>query len=182
MDFIQLVIRSFSCSTIVHRWRPKVSILAIDVKLVNMPQTSNSENPFDRRTFVARSAAVIALAATPFGLRRVVESVFHSDNKDLSVDVSNLSVGSSMVTADKAANGAPVLVRRTGEDSFTAMSMRCTHKGCTVQRDGGGLRCPCHGSRFDASSGASLKGPAKDPLAKFPSTYDKASGQLRIIT
>jgi Rieske Fe-S protein len=40
------------------------------------------------------------------------------------------------------------------------------------------LDCPVHGSRFDAATGAVLKGPASQPLASVPVTA--ASGVLTI--
>jgi cytochrome b6-f complex iron-sulfur subunit len=36
--------------------------------------------------------------------------------------------------------------------------------GCTVDAGGGVLSCPCHGSRFNAFTGAVLNGPAASPL------------------
>jgi cytochrome b6-f complex iron-sulfur subunit len=35
------------------------------------------------------------------------------------------------------------------EQGFKAISLVCTHLGCTVQQDADGFACPCHGSRFD---------------------------------
>jgi Rieske Fe-S protein len=32
----------------------------------------------------------------------------------------------------------------------------------------GAILCPCHGSRFDANTGAVVAGPARQPLAKVP--------------
>jgi cytochrome b6-f complex iron-sulfur subunit len=46
---------------------------------------------------------------------------------------------------------------------FTALSLICTHLGCTVQQNTDGLTCPCHGSRYD-EKGNVLQGPAKKPL------------------
>jgi Rieske Fe-S protein len=40
----------------------------------------------------------------------------------------------------------------------------CTHQGCAVAPSGAELRCPCHGSRFRARTGAVLAGPAARPL------------------
>jgi Rieske Fe-S protein len=37
-----------------------------------------------------------------------------------------------------------------------------------VQISGKELDCPCHGSRFDALTGAVLSGPASSPLHKIP--------------
>ena len=46
---------------------------------------------------------------------------------------------------------------------FSALSLICTHLGCTVQRQADGFTCPCHGSRYD-QNGAILRGPAQKPL------------------
>jgi 3-phenylpropionate/trans-cinnamate dioxygenase ferredoxin subunit len=43
----------------------------------------------------------------------------------------------------------------------------CTHAGCSLaggQLDGTTVTCPCHGSQFDVSSGAVLRGPAERPV------------------
>jgi Rieske Fe-S protein len=41
----------------------------------------------------------------------------------------------------------------------------CTHQGCMVNAVSGGvISCPCHGSRFDARTGAVVGGPAPSPL------------------
>jgi Rieske Fe-S protein len=47
-----------------------------------------------------------------------------------------------------------------------AFSAICTHQGCTVQAAGKELRCPCHGSVFDAFTGQVQQGPAQAPLNK----------------
>ena len=43
----------------------------------------------------------------------------------------------------------------------------CTHMGCSLAKgtlDGTTVTCPCHGSRFDVTSGVVLRGPAKRPV------------------
>jgi nitrite reductase/ring-hydroxylating ferredoxin subunit len=43
----------------------------------------------------------------------------------------------------------------------------CTHAGCSLadgEIDGRVVTCPCHGSRFDVTSGAVLRGPARRPV------------------
>jgi cytochrome b6-f complex iron-sulfur subunit len=47
--------------------------------------------------------------------------------------------------------------------NFTALSLVCTHLGCTVEVKPDGFACPCHGSRFN-SDGHPIKGPATAPL------------------
>ncbi|MBI2350707.1 MAG: Rieske 2Fe-2S domain-containing protein [Deltaproteobacteria bacterium] len=56
------------------------------------------------------------------------------------------------------------IISETG--GLRAMSVRCTHLGCTVGKVEWGYQCPCHGSRFD-STGRVLRGPAPKPLPWF---------------
>ena len=59
----------------------------------------------------------------------------------------------------------PVVLVRDADDQVHAFSAVCTHQGCTVDKvSGGRIRCPCHGSSFDASTGAVTGGPAPRPL------------------
>jgi cytochrome b6-f complex iron-sulfur subunit len=46
---------------------------------------------------------------------------------------------------------------------FSALSLVCTHLGCTVHSQSDGFACPCHGSRFDLQ-GNVIRGPAGKPL------------------
>ena len=57
-----------------------------------------------------------------------------------------------------------VLIRN--KSGFSALSLVCTHLGCTVAVQTGGFACPCHGSRFN-SDGFPVKGPAAAPLKKL---------------
>ena len=70
-----------------------------------------------------------------------------------------------------------VLTRPTGQTvkAFTAV---CTHQGCLVATvSAGAIHCPCHGSAFDASTGAVVNGPASQPLAAVAVTV--ADGVVR---
>jgi nitrite reductase/ring-hydroxylating ferredoxin subunit len=49
------------------------------------------------------------------------------------------------------------------ESGFSALSLVCTHLGCTVEPTTGGFACPCHGSHFD-SDGNIVRGPASRAL------------------
>jgi cytochrome b6-f complex iron-sulfur subunit len=51
----------------------------------------------------------------------------------------------------------------SNETGFTALSLVCTHLGCTIDVEADGFACPCHGSRFDRR-GRNLRGPAKEAL------------------
>jgi len=57
------------------------------------------------------------------------------------------------------------VLTRTVDGELHAFSAVCTHQGCTVDRVADGtIDCPCHGSRFDALTGAVTHGPATIPL------------------
>jgi len=65
-----------------------------------------------------------------------------------------------------------IVLMRLGEQ-ITAMSLVCTHLGCTVSVTPDGMVCPCHGSRFDRS-GKVLTGPAERPLPRLTVEQDGA--------
>jgi len=66
---------------------------------------------------------------------------------------------------------APVYVRQVDADDYTAVLLRCTHRGCTVQPSRNLLECPCHGSRYN-NRGEVVKGPASRNLRPYPVTAD----------
>lgn len=69
-------------------------------------------------------------------------------------------------------DGRPAIVARPEGTTVTAFSARCTHMGCTVAVAGERLQCPCHGSQFDALTGAVLRGPATARLPSIPVRLD----------
>ncbi len=61
--------------------------------------------------------------------------------------------------------------------SFSALSLVCTHLGCTVEQDPSGFRCPCHGSRYDAQGNVE-RGPARQNLKQLKV---EVSGQGHVL-
>lgn len=86
----------------------------------------------------------------------------------------NYKTGSSTVLPEVPA----VLIRSS--TGFSALSLVCTHLGCTVEVQADGFACPCHGSRF-SSSGSVIKGPATAPL-KFLRVEQTADGIIILHT
>lgn len=76
-------------------------------------------------------------------------------------------VGGSQVVETKSGK---IVIARTGETSFVALSAKCTHSGGTVAYDqkAGQFKCPRHGSTF-SPDGANTGGPAKSPLKAYKS-------------
>jgi thiosulfate dehydrogenase [quinone] large subunit len=64
----------------------------------------------------------------------------------------------------------PAYVLQPKPGTFVAFSAICTHEGCTVNFDKSAEEfvCPCHGSIFNASTGAVIQGPAPTRLPSIP--------------
>ena len=61
---------------------------------------------------------------------------------------------------------------------LAAISITCTHLGCTVGAADTGFACPCHGSRFD-QDGNVTGGPAPRPLPWFQITL-APNGEIEV--
>ena len=62
-----------------------------------------------------------------------------------------------------------------------AIDDTCTHRGCSLgdgKLDGSTVQCACHGSRFDVTSGAVVRGPAEDPVQSYP--VHVADGEVQV--
>jgi len=58
-----------------------------------------------------------------------------------------------------------IVVTRGSGNTVRGFSAVCTHQGCLVSAvTNGQITCPCHGSAFDATTGAVVRGPAQTPL------------------
>jgi nitrite reductase/ring-hydroxylating ferredoxin subunit len=80
-------------------------------------------------------------------------------------------IGNSTAVADGQMQvfdvvGTQVTVANAGALLY-AFDDTCTHQGCSLatgELEGTTVTCPCHGSRFDVTSGAVLQGPARRPV------------------
>jgi nitrite reductase/ring-hydroxylating ferredoxin subunit len=62
--------------------------------------------------------------------------------------------------------GTAINVSNAGGNLY-AFDDTCTHAGCSLadgELDGTTVTCACHGSRFDITSGAVVRGPAERPV------------------
>jgi nitrite reductase/ring-hydroxylating ferredoxin subunit len=67
------------------------------------------------------------------------------------------------------ANGTPVLLANIA-GGYYAIGNKCTHRGCKLSSgtlDGGIVKCPCHGSKFNVKTGETVHGPATKPEPKY---------------
>lgn len=75
----------------------------------------------------------------------------------------------------------PAVIQHTN-DGIIAISLVCTHLGCTAEenKEGEGFTCPCHGSRY-SKSGKVLTGPATKTLPRYR-IEEGPDGTLRLYT
>ncbi len=83
--------------------------------------------------------------------------------------LADIPVGQAISAKD---GSNPIVVAQPTKGTAAAFSAICTHMGCTVKPAGKELHCPCHGSRYDATTGKVLGGPAPKPLPKVPVHLD----------
>lgn len=104
---------------------------------------------------------VVGVSLTAQG-RTLVEAAAAEGEAFEAGDVAKIGQGIS----DKFAESNHVMLVRKGAVIY-AMSAVCTHKGITIKVGADKqLRCPGHGSRFDAE-GKVTKGPAEGQLARY---------------
>ncbi|TVT26176.1 Rieske (2Fe-2S) protein [Amycolatopsis rhizosphaerae] len=128
-----------------------------------------------RRTVMTTGAAVAgaaALAACGSGTSNTPVTSGGSAPAPAGTAVASLSdipVGQAKsVTID----GQAAVVARPTDTTAVCFSAICTHQGCTVKPSGDKLDCPCHGSVFNAMTGAVEHGPARRPLPAIPVKVD----------
>ena len=130
-----------------------------------------------RRAFLVGTCGVAALAAGGFG------TALLADDARAAKGIKRRKNGKVVVRVDKVpalktdpsrvplgtVKGTPVAVVREG-DSYTALNLRCTHQGATVESTSDGWSCPLHGSKF-ALEGDREAGPAQTALKEYPSRW-----------
>lgn len=62
-----------------------------------------------------------------------------------------------------------VFIKKTGDNSYLALALICTHAGHSLVKTGNKFYCSLHGSEFDIS-GNVTKGPAEKNLVHLPVT------------
>jgi thiosulfate dehydrogenase (quinone) large subunit len=92
----------------------------------------------------------------------------------------DVPVGQAASFTDPA-TGDPSIVIRPSAGRFVAFDAVCPHAGCTVGYDPSAkvIICPCHGSQFNARTGAVEVGPAPTGLKKL-GIAEGPNGQLYV--
>lgn len=103
---------------------------------------------------VAGCSAQSSSAATP-----------SSTGPDVLATVASIPIGNAV---SATLRGKPILISQPTAGNIVAFTAICTHQGCTVAPAGKEFQCPCHGSVYNAATGAVIQGPAQRALAAIP--------------
>jgi cytochrome b6-f complex iron-sulfur subunit len=139
------------------------------------PQATPPGHAPDRRRVVTLSALTVlggtTLAACGAASGATTSTAAGAGASGALAKLADVPVGGAVAAQGP---GGPIIVAQPTAGQVVAHSAVCTHAGCMVAPAGAQLACPCHGSIFDAFTGAVVRGPATAPLAAVPV---KVSGQ-----
>jgi cytochrome b6-f complex iron-sulfur subunit len=137
-----------------------------------------NETRLSRRDFLKLARTILLTSSGLLGLGGLLRFLGYSPQSPAPTEfdlgpASEYPAGSRTTLPDVPA----VLIHAA--DGFTALSLVCTHLGCTVESQTDGFACPCHGSRFDLQ-GNVKRGPASRPLPalRVETTSD---GKLKLV-
>jgi len=119
-----------------------------------------------------------ASATTVASITASVTTTAPATNGTVLAALSSIAVGDAKKFVTPDTKEAGILIRQQ-DGSVKAFSTICTHQGCEVgfsQADKA-LVCPCHGARYDITTGAATRRPATLPLKSFSVQVD-ASGNI----
>lgn len=132
------------------------------------------EDPVTDRPTLTRRVLIAAGGATVLGGTAIaLAACSPPSGQNPGADAPGLKKGDELAKlADVAVGGTlgvtvqgmDFLLAQPSEGEVVAFSAICTHQGCIVSAAKTEFDCPCHGSRYEAATGAVLKGPATRPL------------------
>jgi cytochrome b6-f complex iron-sulfur subunit len=131
------------------------------------------ENAITRREFLISSAwKVLGIVAAVEVVGMIIAFFFSGKNKSTSVPKQLLEAGpvdSFAINTVSAFMGGRFYLARQPDGGFIAISLRCSHLGCSVSWEESRKRfiCPCHSSAFDIG-GEVLNPPAARALDYYP--------------
>jgi Rieske Fe-S protein len=140
-----------------------------------MNTASDAHDPTRRR--VVQGALAVGAAAAAVGPLAACAGESADTSGVVAPTGSEGAAGPIVAASEVPVNGGrvvtaadrKVVVTQPEEGTFKAFTAVCTHAGCTVNNvESDVITCLCHGSQFDASTGAVVRGPATTPLAGIP--------------
>ncbi|MER7811745.1 Rieske 2Fe-2S domain-containing protein [Streptomyces sp900116325] len=129
-----------------------------------------------RRT-VLKGAALAGVAGLGVAACSTESKLGHAETPTPTAPVELGAAEEVPVGGSKLYREQRVVVSCPAKGQYKAFSAQCTHAGCLlakVEKNVG--NCPCHGSRFDTTTGEAVQGPATVPLPSVPVRVE--SGKL----
>jgi Rieske Fe-S protein len=125
-----------------------------------------------RRTVIAGSGLVLAslaVAACSSGESSAVPSSSATTAPDPNSTADSSGGGQVLAATSAVAVGGgvvvsspPIVITQPTAGQFNGFTAICPHQGCLVSRvEENEIICPCHGSRFSATDGSVINGPAE---------------------
>ncbi|ADD68560.1 Rieske (2Fe-2S) iron-sulfur domain protein [Denitrovibrio acetiphilus DSM 12809] len=126
---------------------------------------------FSRRSFLKTTGAFLVGLTGITLLCKYMSPPIEENSILAEANISDIPEGGALIFQDKQ-----LALLRTKE-TITAISLSCTHLGCTVSLSDDKFACPCHGSIFSLT-GEVLKGPAQKRLKKF--AFSQENGKITV--
>lgn len=127
----------------------------------------------DRRTVLRATALGVAAAGVGVTAAACSNSNSMPQGSDAQTAQPAAGAGTSLASTSQVPvkggfvdQDAAVVITQPSAGEYKAFTAVCTHAQCLV--DGvtnNVIQCPCHGSQYDAATGAVIHGPAQQPLA-----------------
>ncbi|MFD3512316.1 Rieske (2Fe-2S) protein [Streptomyces sp. NPDC058657] len=127
-----------------------------------------SGQPTPRRT-VLKGAALAGAAGLGVAACSTESKLGHAETPTPTAPVDLGEATAVPVGGAKLYREQRLIVSCPAKGDYKAFSAQCTHAGCVLDKiEANEGNCPCHGSRFDVTTGKALKGPATAPLPAVP--------------
>ncbi len=144
---------------------------------INATLLKDNMTPISRRNFLKIAATSLLTASGAVGLGGLLRFIAYQSEQAPAIEfdlgpAANYPIGSRTIHPN-----IPAVLIHT-ESGFSAISLVCTHLGCTVETKDSGFSCPCHGSTY-SKEGRLLSGPAVEDLDVWPVEL-KDNGRLLV--
>jgi Rieske Fe-S protein len=126
----------------------------------------------DRRGFLKKIAGLTAAIVAFVPLYKYLSPDVSAEDVLIKTPADKVPEGGALIFQDRQL----AILKKDGV--ITAMSLECTHLGCTVSLSGDTFACPCHGSVF-ALNGDVIKGPAVKSLRQYE--FTQTEGELTVL-
>lgn len=140
----------------------------------------------DRRSFLLTGCqACVAMAALPAlaalegcSSAKAATGMVEENGKAM-LPLGDLGTDGRTIIKPKAVSD-PVLIAKQADGSYTALLLRCPHKGGPLKDKGAVLECDWHHSTFDLG-GKHLSGPSKSDLTRYPVTEENGRLVIQLV-